>query len=432
MHATAHSSYPPGDLLRPEGAAHADTVNVRRTAACRAACKFPVDVLLFDIAAHSPSYHELQQSMGADGPLLRDYCVPVNPYFPTPELFAWLRERLETALKYYPPQNEPITEALCRVIELPAEHVVVANGSTELITWLDHLFVRDSLLTDVPTFGRWTDQPRETGKRVVMYERRAANGFALDVDTFVRQARAAGVRAAAISNPNNPTGALLSRAEVLRLAAELSDLDLLVVDESFIDFAEEEDVPSVARDVGTRPHLVVLKSLGKSLGLHGVRMGYAVASAGLAERLRGALPKWNVNGMADLVIRALPRHLQAYEAARRRVIADRRALEAALRAVPALTVYTSRANFVYTEVPRYVDGIALRNRLLTEHGCFIRECGNKAGSTSRHFRIAVRPEADGAYLVVALSEALEELLDSPRVGGDGAGLPAVPPATDKD
>jgi histidinol-phosphate/aromatic aminotransferase/cobyric acid decarboxylase-like protein len=412
MNATAHSSVRPGDLFRADDAGHADNLSVRRTEACRAVGKFPVDISLFDIAAHSPSYHELQHSMGADGPLLRDYCVPVNPYFPTPELFAWLRERLETALKYYPPQNEPITAALCRVIDLPVEHVVVANGSTELITWLDHLLVRDSLLTDVPTFGRWTDQPRETGKRVLLCERRAANGFALDVDVFVRQARAAGARAAAISNPNNPTGALLPRAEVLRLADELSHLDVLVVDESFIDFADEEDVPSVARDVATRPHLVVLKSLGKSLGLHGVRMGYAVASAGLAERLRRALPKWNVNGIADLVIRALPRHRQAYESARRRVVADRRALEAALRVVPGLTVYPSRANFVYTEVPHQVDGIALRNRLLTGHGCFIRECGNKVGSTSRHFRIAVRPEADGAYLVTALCAAVEELLES--------------------
>jgi threonine-phosphate decarboxylase len=387
-------------------------VNVRRTAARRAACKFPVNLSLYDIAAHSPSYHELQQSMGADGPPLRDYCVPVNPYFPTPELFTWLRERLETALKYYPPQNEPITEALCRVLDLPAEHVVVANGSTELITWLDHLVVRDSLLTDVPTFGRWTDQPRETGKRVLMFERRAATGFALDVDAFVRQARSAGVQAAAISNPNNPTGALLSRPDVLRLVDELSHLDLLVVDESFIDFAHEQDVPSVARDVGTRPHLVVLKSLGKSLGLHGVRLGYAVAAAGLAERLRRALPKWNVNGMADLVIRALPRHRQAFEAARRRVIADRRILEPALRAVPGLTVYPSWANFVYAEVPRRVDGITLRNRLLTEHGCFIRECGNKAASTSRHFRLAVRPQADGAYLVAALGDVIGDLLES--------------------
>ena len=396
MNATAQSRLDRGDLLR--------------TNVGRAAFEYPVDLSLFDLAAHSPSYHELQESMGGHSPPLRDYCVPVNPYFPTPELFAWLRDQLERALKYYPPQNEPITAALCRVFNLPAEHVVVANGSTELITWLDHLFVRDSLLTDVPTFGRWTDQSCETGKRVVLHERRAANDFALDVDAFVGHASAAGVRAAAICNPNNPTGALLPRAEVLRLADELRHLDLLAVDESFIDFADEEDVPSVARDVGNFPHLVVLKSLGKSLGIHGARMGYAVASAGLAERLRRALPKWNVNGIADLMIRALRSRWQAYELARRCVIADRRAFEKALRAVPGLSVYPSRANFVYAEVPCHVNGIALRNCLLTEHGCFIRECGNKVGSTSRHFRIAVRPETDGAYLVAALGEVMEELL----------------------
>jgi hypothetical protein len=134
MNASAHNRCRPGEMLRADGAGDADHANGRLPAARRAVGKFPVDLSLFDVPAHSPSYHELQHSMGADGPPLHDYCVPVNPYFPTPELFAWFRERLETALKFYPRQNESITEALCRVIDLPAEQVVVANGSTELIT----------------------------------------------------------------------------------------------------------------------------------------------------------------------------------------------------------------------------------------------------------------------------------------------------------
>ena len=367
--------------------------------------RFPVDLSLFDGVRHSPSLPSLERTLGQGHGKLQDFCIPVNPYFPTPEIFADLAKRLETILKYYPGGNESVARSLAGALGLDPATVVMGNGSTELITWIDLLLVKDGLATPVPTFGRWTDHPEEVGQRVRPWPLKAEEDFRLDVDAFAAFVRRVGAGAAAVCNPNNPTGACLCRGAVLRLLDALADRDLVVIDESFLDFADEDEVPSVADEAARRANVLVLKSLGKNLGLHGLRAGYAVAHPRLAAKLREALPPWNVNALAEALILELRAHLAEYEAARRRTVADRRGMEQRLRSVPGLTVFPSRANFVYVRIPEPIDGVALRNWLLCEHGYLVRECGNKLGSDSRHFRLAVRPPEQGEALVGALASA---------------------------
>ena len=131
-------------------------------------------------------------------------------------------------------------------------------------------------------------------------------------------------------------------------------------------------------------------------------MGYAVGNPALIGKLRHALPKWNFNALGESLLRAVGPHMGAYEASRRQVLADREFLVEGLATIPELRSYPSFANFVYVKAPYNVDGVTFRNRLLTEHGCYIRECGNKIGSTSNHFRIAVRPRPDTSRLIEAL------------------------------
>jgi histidinol-phosphate/aromatic aminotransferase/cobyric acid decarboxylase-like protein len=345
--------------------------------------------------------------------VLRDFCIPVNPYFPTAGMFAKFHEQLETGLKYYPADNAEIAHVLAEVLGLDPASVVMANGSTELITWICELLVRGGLATPVPTFGRWTDQPRELGQAVHEFPLRAEDGFRLAVDRFVRFVRRRGAAAAAICNPNNPTGSLVPREDLQRLLEELSDLDVVVIDESFIDFAEPDDIPSAASAAAARPGVIVIKSLGKNFGLHGVRAGYAVAHPRTAELLRRRLPPWNINALAEMLVRALPDHWAEYEQSRRHVIRDRLCLHHRLARLPQLVVFPSKANFVYVRIPQVVDGVQLRNRLLTEYGILVRECGSKSGSDRHHLRIAARPETQLDQLTTALAAALEEL-GSPR------------------
>lgn len=359
---------------------------------------------LFQQTAHSPSFFELSRRMGDIGGQLVDFCIPCNPYFPTPEMFDTLARNLESVLKFYPSDADTIAGQLARVLGINPATIAMSNGSTELITWMDHLWVRESIAIPIPTFGRWTDQPMETGKRVDMFPLQEDNGFALDIDAYLRFIRARGSRAAVLCNPNNPDGGYLPKREIIRFMDELSHLDLVVIDESFIDFVEIERNPSVGAEAAIRPNVVVLKSLGKNFGLHGIRFGYLVANPGLAGKMRRTLPKWNLNSLAESIVFMLSEHGEAYRESLRLLARDRYTMGMELALLPELTVFASQANFLLVKLAAGLDGTALRDHLIQRHRVYIRECGNKLGMSNQFLRLVVRPEQDVARLIEGIRD----------------------------
>jgi len=355
-------------------------------------------------AAHSPSMAALTRESDGAGPL--DFCIPCNPYFPTSAMFDELAGRLREIITYYPSSADTITAELCSLLQIPPQCVAMGNGSTELITWIDHLLVRESLAIPVPAFGRWTDQPMETGKRVDMFPLQESTGFALDLAKYAEFIRARGTRVAVICNPNNPDGGFLPRQSVIQFMDAMADLDLIVIDESFLEFADAESQPSVVEDAVMRPNVIVLRSLGKNFGLHGIRFGYLVANPALAGKVRSMLPKWNLNSFAETVVFMLKEHGQEYMQSLHMVRRDRLDMAQQLSQLPGLTVYPSQGNFLFVRLPLGAEGTVVRDRLLTEHRILVRECGNKIGSSSRFLRLVVRPQVDVRRLVSGLEQVL--------------------------
>ncbi|MFJ9658440.1 pyridoxal phosphate-dependent aminotransferase [Streptomyces griseoflavus] len=363
-----------------------------------------VTSLFRSTAAHSPSMAALARESDGAGPV--DFCIPCNPYFPTPAMFEDMAARLRDIITYYPSGADTITAELCSLLRLPPQCVAMGNGSTELITWIDHLLVRESLAVPVPTFGRWTDQPMETGKRVDMFPLQESGGFALDLAQYAEFIRARGTRVAVICNPNNPDGGFLHKHAVVQFMDAMADLDLVVIDESFLEFADAEVEPSVVQEAMLRPNVIVLRSLGKNFGLHGIRFGYLVANPALAGKVRSMLPKWNLNSFAEHVVFMLKEHGAEYAQSLHQVRRDRMDMSGQLSSLPGLTVYPSQGNFLFVRLPVGAEGTVVRDRMLTEHRILVRECGNKIGSSSRFLRLVVRPQVDVRRLVSGLEQVL--------------------------
>ncbi|MGC0341041.1 pyridoxal phosphate-dependent aminotransferase [Streptomyces sp. SLBN-8D4] len=364
-----------------------------------------VTSLFRSTSAHSPSMAALARE-GGDGTGPVDFCIPCNPYFPTPAMMDTMAARLKDIITYYPSSADTITAELCNLLQLPPQAVAMGNGSTELITWIDHLLVRESLAVPVPTFGRWTDQPMETGKRVDMFPLQESSGFALDLAQYADFIRTRGTRVAVICNPNNPDGGFIHKHALVQFMDAMADLDLIVIDESFLEFADAEQEPSVVQEAMLRPNVIVLRSLGKNFGLHGIRFGYMVANPSLAGRVRSMLPKWNLNAFAEYVVFMLKEHGAEYAQSLHQVRRDRLDMASQLAALPGLTVYPSQGNFLFVRLPVGAEGTVVRDRMLTEHRILVRECGNKIGSSSRFLRLVVRPQVDVRRLVSGLEQVL--------------------------
>src|SRR4029453_6492673 len=148
------------------------------------------------------------------------------------------------------------------------------------------------------------------------------------------------VKMLVISNPNNPTGAWFEPEEIEELVLSLPDVELIVIDESFLDFSGLESAVNL---IPRAQNLVVVKSLGKSLGWHGVRLGYATMNSGAADLLRSQLPFWNVNGLAAYILKNLSEFKDEFLQSLVLVAQDRAYMLNQLKRVPGLRVFPSKA-----------------------------------------------------------------------------------------
>jgi histidinol-phosphate/aromatic aminotransferase/cobyric acid decarboxylase-like protein len=351
---------------------------------------------------HNPTFFDVSARLGE----VVDYCVPANPYFPTPAMYDALVAALPNLLKYYPDHGPASVSILSQLTGTDPSHLIAANGSTEIITSLINGQMSGPMLTEIPTFGRWTDLPIDIGTCLVTFQRRAGQDFHVAPDELVAFAKRSGARSMVLCNPNNPTGALSRRDELLEIIERLAHLDLIVIDESFLPFADDPATDSLEKIAPGLANVIVVKSLGKALGWHGVRLGYAVANPDLIARLRPAVPYWNINGIAHFALRLVRDDPEEFATSLARVVTDRRYLEQRLSEIPGLRVFPTQANFAFFQIPQHLDGRDLRDRLATKHKLFVRECSNKIGSCSTFFRVAARPAADTDRLVAALMAEL--------------------------
>jgi len=356
---------------------------------------------LFNVPSHNPSFFSVKESAVYEGPLL-DFCIPVNLHFPPPRMVQCITERLPEILRYYPDYAEVHAKHISEIAGVPPECIVPANGSTEIITRLCHL-TRGPILTPIPTFSRWTDLPNELSIPLHTIKHDVQKNFRLDVAELVKRAVELDVRMLVISNPNNPTGAWFEAEEIEELVLSLPDVELIVIDESFLDFS---DLKSAVNLIPKAQNLVVVKSLGKSLGWHGVRLGYAAMNSVAADRLSSQLPFWNVNGLAAYILKSVSEFKDEFLQSLALVAQDRTYMLNQLSGIPGLRVFPSKANFLYVELPPNVPGRKLRDRLLEKYGLMVRDCSNKIGSSERYMRLAVQTREAVDLLVQGLSREL--------------------------
>ncbi|MCB0083102.1 MAG: histidinol-phosphate aminotransferase family protein [Caldilineaceae bacterium] len=361
-----------------------------------------VNEALFAETTHSPSLVDLVGFEAAKAVI--DFCFIANPYYPTVEMIEELATQLPHLIKAYPSSNPRVSAGhLAQVLHVDPAHLIIGNGATELITEICHDLV-PSIGVPIPTFGEYLEKIEPARLRLYPLDR--DDNYRLHLDQYGAWTRAEQLRAALVINPHNPTGQLFSVAEMEAFLQQATDLDLVIVDESFIDFAAEE-VPTLLPVAATYDNLVIVRSMSKHCGVPGLRLGYAyTGNRALVSRLRNALPTWNINTPADYYLSMLPRTDAEYHASRRRVIQDVRLLYRELCTIDGITVYPTGANFVCFRVDNGLTARQLQRQLLVEHQMYVRDCSNKEGMDQYHIRVASQGRANDLALVAALREMM--------------------------
>jgi threonine-phosphate decarboxylase len=358
---------------------------------------------LFYETSHSPSLADLVGYEKAKQMI--DFCFIANPYYPTQSMLENLQQNLPNLIKSYPSSNSLASQKhLAAVLHVNPENLIIGNGATELIVLINTLLV-DRIAVPVPTFGEYIEKLRDQ-RDAELYPLDPQRHFHLSLPDYLSWARQQGLRALLVINPGNPTGQMIPLEEMIEFVRQASDFELVIVDESFIDFAGDP-VPSLLPVADGFSNLLIVRSMSKHCGVPGLRLGYAYSgNLYLLNRLRRFLPTWNLNTLAQYFLSLLPSTDGDYHQGRKRLIADVVWLSSALRAIPGLDVYPTGANFVLFKITTGLTAAELQSRLLDGHGMYVRDCSNKVGMDRFHIRVASQGREKDARLVTALRELI--------------------------
>ena len=336
-------------------------------------------------------------------PELLDYCYLVNPYFPTPKMKDELRSNFDTLLTEYPSGMGVNSLIAGKCFGVKAKHIVVGNGAAELIKSLMST-MKGRLGVVYPTFEEYPN--RLEAERIVRFVP-SSEDFHYAVDELMAYFEAHPVENLLLINPDNPSGNYIKYSDLLRLIDWAGTRGCrLVIDESFADFSEEFPENTLLHDdvLERNPHLCVMKSISKSYGVPGLRLGVlASGDEEIIEHLKKDVSIWNINSFAEFFLQIYSKYDSDYKRSSAKFIAERERFRTELAAVPFLEVFDSQANYFLCRLTGTLTSAELAVRLLSDYGILIMDCCTKKGFEGRNYiRIAIRNREDNSRLVKAL------------------------------
>jgi len=343
-------------------------------------------------------------------PHMLDYCYLVNPYFPPERMKAEMRANFNELLTQYPSGMAVNSLLAGKYFGISSKYVAVGNGAAELIKSLMEQFMEKGSKVGVvyPTFEEYPHRLNKDAIVPFYPDNLDLHYSANDLKAFYGSCD---IKALLLINPDNPSGNFIPRDDVLSLAAWCAQRGIrLIVDESFVDFSDEGPANSLLNDdiLEQYPGLLVMKSISKSYGVPGLRLGVlAGADTALLDRMKKDVAIWNINSFAEFYMQIFNKYESYYKAACQKFVAERARFYEQLTAIPYLRVIPSQANFFMCQVTKHYTSRQLTELLLTEHNILIKDCDSKTGLEGKNFiRIAIRDENDNNLLVDALKSLL--------------------------
>ena len=341
-------------------------------------------------------------------PGLIDFCYLVNPYFPPKRLLDEMRASFDTLVTQYPSGMRVNSLLAAKTFGVAQRRIVVGNGAAELIKSLLGTF--ESTVGFVrPTFEEYPN--RYVADRSVSFVPQT-DDFSYTADDVMAFFEGKDLEALVIINPDNPTGNYLPKADALRLAAWCGERGIrLVYDESFSDFSDELGNTLLDDEILAEfPTLVVVKSISKSYGVPGVRLGVAAsADTALIDFIKGDVAIWNINSFGEFFLQIAEKYKGDYAKALVGLRDARAKLAADLAKIDGIRVLPSQANYLMLELTGGMGSRELAKRLLIERQLLIKDLSKKIKRDGRQFiRVAVRSHEDNAVLVDAIRSMLAQ------------------------
>jgi threonine-phosphate decarboxylase len=353
-----------------------------------------------------------------------DFSANINPLGLTKAIKRELAKCYRLIAHYPDPEAKDLIGEIAKYWKIDGQNIVIGNGSTELIYLIAHAFKPEKILIPVPTFSEYERACQISYKlKVTSYKLKQEDNFDINPDEFISSLRTPNSNPpfppllkggegglcdiAFLCNPNNPTGKLLKKDGILKIADAAKELKCyLIIDEAFMDFLPDEKSHTFIWKAVKDKKIIVLRSFTKFFALPGLRIGYLVAHKNLIKRLKQIQSPWSVNSIAQYLAQILLNDKDYIEKTHKLINEEREFLFNELTKIKALRPYPSVTNFLLIKIlNNQIDSSVLTSKLI-EKEILIRDCSNFRGLNSRYFRVAVRSHKENIKFLNALREIL--------------------------
>ncbi len=341
-------------------------------------------------------------------PKMLDFCYLVNPYFPPQKLVDEIQASFSALLTQYPSGMRVNSLLAAKNFGVKQSHVVIGNGAAELIKCFMEQ-TRGQVGFIRPTFEEYPNRYCKENSVVFVPNNENFSYTSEDIKNYFDDKD---ISTLVLINPDNPSGNFICRNSILSLAEWCKDRKItLLLDESFIDFAEGEDNSLFKEDILAHyTNLVIMKSISKSYGVPGLRLGVLASSnEELITHMKQKVSIWNINSFAEFYMQIFSKYETYYVRALEHFKETRKLFIEELSQIKALRLIPTQANYVMAEICGNISATELTKRLLLRHNLLIKDLSKKIVGSKQFVRLAIRTKDDNTKLVNALRQELMSL-----------------------
>ncbi|MDC3187361.1 aminotransferase class I/II-fold pyridoxal phosphate-dependent enzyme [bacterium] len=347
-----------------------------------------------------------------------DACFLSNPY--ATNLFLENLESdfpkysdLRECLEFYPPQNNDIANKISKIINISSKNIFVGNGAIEIISAAIKKFSGSKILLPIPTFSSYYEYANKD-QEIIFHNLKEKDNYELNVNKLKKHITDCSADSLVLINPNNPNGDYIKYELILEILEHCKHLKCVMLDESFVHFAYEDDrldLLNYYNLIEKYSNLVIIKSMSKDFGIAGVRAGYGIMSEKRVSELLKSDFLWNSSGLASYFfdLYAKEDFRLRYDIVRKKYIMNTLMFKDELNQIKDLKVYPSKANFFLVKIKNDKDG-DFGLRMLLNHGVYIRNCSDKIGlEGDGYYRIASRTFEENISTLNAIKIEIKKL-----------------------
>ncbi len=355
----------------------------------------------FSLEKNISSHHKvphggLYSDKLGDDPRFIDFSSNVNPIgFPSSITKIINNRKLFSV--YPDPDSSELRKTIQKSIGINEDQIVVGNGATEIIYNFCRAFLNknSNVLIPIPTFGEYEAASRLSDAKITFLKTMNLNENIPEI-----QDQMAKTKCIFVCNPNNPTGVLIQKNKMLKIVESAYDKSVFVfLDECFIELVPYSD-ESLITKLKEFDNLFILRSLTKSFGLAGLRVGYGLGHKKIIDVLQKIKIPWNVNAIAQKAASKAITNLSHLRKTRQLIKQELEFLTRSISQIDGFTCYDSSTNFIL--IKSKIDSTKIQEKLLKKK-ILIRDCSNFRGLDNKFIRIAVRTHKENVILVRALA-----------------------------